>query len=130
MAWVTTLTSTNGQSSALSVDSRWDKPLLLNVTIATSGSSADFTVQYSMDDPTLAGSSALTWFSGSALTFGLTSVSTSVTSSAGYPAIHFQSSVIDTSAGLSLPIYFPVTAVRLASTAASTTLTLRLLQAN
>jgi hypothetical protein len=128
MAWTSVLNATSGNSSALSVDFRWGHPIGVHVTVATSGSSGDFVVQFTMDDPTLAGSSAVTWFSGSALTFGLTGASSAVTSSNGYGAIHFQSSVIDTSAGLSLPLVFPVQAVRLASTATSTSLTLRVIQ--
>jgi hypothetical protein len=138
MVWTTVLNATSGQSSALSVDYRWGRPVLINVNTATSGSSGDWTLQFTMYDLTssaVATSSgflgAPVWLNATAAgPFGFAALSSAVTSSAAYGSLHFESSTIDINAGLPFVPIAPVAGVRLNSTALSTSLTLTLLQAH
>jgi hypothetical protein len=87
---------------------------------SSSGSSADFTVQYSLQDLQLVGgASAATWFNFSSNTYAIDSTG----------GVHYSAASIFPD-GVYIPLPVPVAAVRLNSTsiAASNTLTLFLLQ--
>jgi hypothetical protein len=112
--------SSVGTSPVLGLNWRGARPATLNAVSSSSGSSADFTVQYSLQDPVLAGgTSAVTWFGFSSNTFAI--------DSAG--GVHYSAASIFPD-GVYIPLPTPVAAVRLnsSSIAASNTLTLYLLQ--
>ena len=118
------------------------KPVTLSVVTASSSGTADFTVQFTLNDVTSsAGANPYTstgaatqsvpvWQNATvAGPFGFPGLSSAFTSSGGYPSLHFELSVIDTAAGLTFVTLGPVAGVRLNSTALSSTiLTLTLLQ--
>jgi hypothetical protein len=138
MGYATTSLSTSavpGASTPLSVNHVGGKPWSALVTTASSSGTGDFTVQVSMQEPT---SSALftssgplaapTWSNITAAN-GAAGLSTSQVSAAGYLSLHFNSSTIDTTAGVLVWGSYPIAGIRIASTAlSSTTLTLTFLQ--
>ena len=134
---VTTLSTTavSGNSSPLSVNWRGGKPWSALVTTASSSGTGDFTVQYTLPDLTSSGipSSSVVGLPGPTWNNitpanGAAGLSSGVTSSNGYVSLHFQSSTIDTAAGL-LIWGSTIVGIRLNSTAlSSTTLTLTLSQ--
>src|SRR6516164_115466 len=123
-----------GNSAALSVNWMGGKPWSAFVVTASSSGVGDFTVQVSFNDITSSnyGSSGAgvvpTWLNITAANGGA-GLSSGVVSSAGYQSLHFQSSTIDTAAGLLISGNYPIAGIRLNSTGlSSTTLTLNLLQ--
>jgi hypothetical protein len=133
---VTTLSTAAvpGNSSPLSVNWRGGKPFRVTVNTASSSGIGDFTIQWSAQDLTSSGiptSSAIglpgpTWLNLTAADFG---ISSAVVSSAGYASLHFQSSTVDPAAGITWNSNSPIAAIRINSTAlSSTTLTLTLNQ--
>lgn len=107
----TTTLSSVGVSNPVNVDWRGSKPVTCVVTLASTTMTADFTVQYTLDDLQL--TTAQTW-----LTVG---------SSTGSSATHFSSANAD--AAVTIGFLYPVAALRLSASAiSSSSLTLKALQ--
>lgn len=111
MATVTTTLSSVGVSNPVNVDWMGAKFTTVVVTLGSTTLSADFTIQFTLDD--LQNSSSPTW-----LTFG---------SSTGSATTHFSSANAD--GGVVLGLAYPIAGLRLSSTAiSSSSLTMKVLQ--
>jgi hypothetical protein len=123
-----------GNSAALSMNYYGGKPWSALVVTASSSGTADFTLQYTLQDLTSSNyassgvATAPSWNNWTAAN-GINGLSSAFTSSNGYPSLHFTSSTIDTAAGLLVWGAYPVAGLRISSTGmSSTTLTLYALQ--
>lgn len=102
--------SSVGVSATINTDWMGGKPVTATVTLGSSTMTADFTLQFTIDD--LLATATPTW-----LSFG---------SSTGSAATHFSSANVD---GVVLSFLNPVAGLRLSSTAiSSSSLTLKVLQ--
>lgn len=110
MATFTTLSSV-GVSTPINLDWRGSKPVTAIATLGSTTMTADFTIQYTIDD----------------LQFVSTPSWISVGSSTGSSATHFSSANAD--ASVTVGFLYPIAGLRLSSTAiSSSSLTLRALQ--
>ena len=111
MAAVTTTLSSVGVSNPVNIDWMGAKFATVAVSLGSTTLSADFTIQFTLDDLQL--SSSPTW-----ITFG---------SSTGSVATHFSSANAD--AGVVMGIAYPIAGLRISSTAiSSSSLTMKVLQ--
>lgn len=112
MATIVTLSSV-GVSSPINCDWRGTKPITALATLGSTSMSADFTIQYTLDDLQL--SSAQTWINAG--------------SSTGSSATHFSSANAD--AAVTMGFAYPIAGLRISSTAiSSSSITLKMLQGN
>jgi hypothetical protein len=103
--------SSVGTSTPLNLDWRGSKPVTAIVTLGSTTMTADFTLQYTLDDLQL--TTTQTWVA--------------VGSSTGSSATHFSSANAD--AGVTVGFLYPIAGLRLSSTAlSSSSLTLKVLQ--
>ncbi len=110
MATSVTLSSV-GVSSPVNLNWRGSKPVTALVTLGSTTMSADFTLQYTIDDLQLVASPV--WIS--------------LGSSVGSSATHFSSANAD--AGVTVGFVYPIAGLRLSSTAlSSSSLTLKAIQ--
>ena len=110
MATTVTLSSV-GVSGPINLDWRGSKPVTAVVTLGSTTMTADFTIQFTLDDSQLT----------------TTQVWTTVGSSTGSSATHFSSANAD--ASVTVGFLYPIAALRISSTAiSSSSLTLRALQ--
>jgi hypothetical protein len=106
----TTTLSSVGVSNPINLDWRGSKPITCTVTLGSTTMTADFTVQFTIDDLQL--SSSPVW-----LNLG---------SSTGSSATHFSSANAD---GVVFGFWYPIAGLRLSSTAISaSSITLKALQ--
>lgn len=107
----TTTLSSVGVSNPVNLNWRGSKPVTALVTLGSTTMTADFTIQYTLDDLQL--SSSPVWIS--------------LGSSIGSSATHFSSANAD--AGVTAGFVYPIAGLRLSSTAlSSSSLTLKALQ--
>jgi hypothetical protein len=112
MPYITTTLSSAGTSPPINLTWRSGKPIAA-VAIVSSLVAADFTIQFTLDDAQIAGSSVQTWIS-----FG---------SSTGSSATHYSSGNSD--ASIAIGSVYPLAGLRLSSTTFTAgTLTLKLVQ--
>jgi hypothetical protein len=113
MSYTIVTLSSVGNSSPVALNWRGGSPTSVFANIGSSTATVDYTIQYTLDDAMLSGSSVQAWIN--------------VGSSVGSSATHFSSANFDT--GVPVGFAYPIAAVRLNSTAISaSTLTLRVLQ--
>ena len=113
MSYTIVTLSSVGNSSPVALNWRGGSPTSVYASIGSSTITVDFTIQYTLDDAMLNGSSNQAWIN--------------VGSSVGSSATHFSSANFDT--GVPVGFAYPIAAVRLNSTAISgSTLTLRVNQ--
>lgn len=112
MPYITTTLSSAGTSPPINLTWRGGKPIAA-VAVVSSLYTGDFTIQYTLDDAQIAGSSVQTW-----LSFG---------SSTGSSATHFSS--LNSDASIAIGTQYPIAGLRLSSTTLSSgSLTLKLIQ--
>jgi len=110
MATTVTLSSV-GVSGPINLDWRGSKPVTAVVTLGSTTMTADFIIQYTLDDLQL--TTTQTWLSAG--------------SSTGSSATHFSSANADV--GVTMGFAYPIAALRLsASAVSSSSLTLKVLQ--
>lgn len=109
---MTTVTlSSVGTSNSVAADWIGSKPTTIAVSLGSTTMTADFTIQYTLDD--LQRSTSPVWFA--------------LSSEIGSSAQHFSAAVADT--GVTVGLLYPVAGLRLSSTAiSSSSLTLRVIQ--
>ena len=113
MSYTIVTLSSVGNSSPVALNWRGGSPTSVYANIGSSTATVDYTIQYTLDDAMLNGSSNQVWIN--------------VGSSVGSSATHFSSANFD--AGVPVGFAYPIAAVRLNSTAISaSTLTLRVNQ--
>lgn len=109
---MTTVTlSSVGVSNYVAADWIGSKPTTVAVSLGSTTMTTDFTIQYTLDDLQLVASPV--WFS--------------ISSEIGSSATHFSSAAAD--AGVTVGLLYPVAALRISSTAmSSSSLTMRVMQ--
>lgn len=121
MPYTSVTLSSVGNSGAIALDWMGGKPVLTQVITSSSVGTADFTVQYTLDDIMQTRSSLVYWS-------GLSSTPYLTPTTSGAVGFHYGSSNIWPD-GITFPLLAAPAALRIASTAiSSNTLTLKVIQ--